>query len=50
MPYHVELHGQNVVPFLEEIGRASPAVRQAIDRHLAEDLGQHGDHYCLSEE
>ena len=50
MPYHIELHEQHVVPFLEDTGRVSPAVRQAIERHLAEDLGQHGDHYCLSEE
>jgi hypothetical protein len=50
VPYHIELHEQNVVPFLEDTGRVSPAVRQAIERHLAEDLGQHGDHYCLSEE
>lgn len=50
MSYHVELHETNVVPFLERIGQASPALRQAIERHLAEDLGQHGDYFCLAEE
>jgi hypothetical protein len=47
--YDLELHEQNVRPFLEDQTRVSPAVREIIERNLKEDLGENGDFYCLNE-
>ena len=49
MPYHLELHEKTVVPFLEDTERVSVAMREVIERSLEENLGQHGDHFCLNE-
>jgi hypothetical protein len=47
--YHVELHEQTVVPFLEDTACVSPTVREVLERNLEEHLGQHGDFFCLQE-
>jgi hypothetical protein len=48
--YDLELHEQNVRPFLEDEERVSPAVREIIEQNLQEDVGQNGDFYCLRED
>jgi hypothetical protein len=42
--YHIELHKENVEPYLEDTQRISPAVRQVIRRGL-DELAEHGDFY-----
>jgi hypothetical protein len=49
VPYHLELHEKTVVPFLEDTERISATMREVIERSLEENLGQHGDHFCLDE-
>jgi len=49
LSYFLELDERTVVPFLEDRERVSEAMQEAIEDCLDRHLGQHGDHYCLSE-
>jgi hypothetical protein len=49
MAYFVDVSEGPAATFLAELERTSPAMRAALEDSLEANLGQGGDHYCLTE-
>ena len=49
MPYFVDISAGPVASFLEDKQKVSPALRRKLEDSLEANLGERGDHFCLSE-